>query len=172
MKFFAISTLFAGLSAFGTQAQDAYDLVYDYTDGSLTMITTGDITAYQLETTQLSGPITPGNHQLFVSLEEIAPGFIFQTGISFVTPYVVSEAMNPNSRDAGLTIAPGSYNIGNLLPANLSEQTFYNLFDKKREYATDGSGDRTDFDLVYVPEPASFVLLSAGAVMVIRRRRV
>lgn len=171
MKLFAMSTLVAGLSAFGTQAQDAYDLVYDYTDGSLTIVTTGNIVSYALETSQQPGPIITENFVPFVSIQEVAPGFFFKTGPTDVKSTLISDFMNLNSAQDGYVITPGAYNVGEVLPPNLSESEFFNLFDRHAFYVVELGTGLQPFDMFYVPEPTSLAMLSAVGLTLVRRRR-
>lgn len=168
MKKFATLALAASLSQTGVYA-DNYDLVYDYTDGSLTVVTTGGMYYYNLESSQ--SPFLSANHQLFASIQEIAPGLFVRTGYFISDPDHLYDAMNVDTARSGYTIPPGVYNIGNVLPANLTEQEFNNLFDRSAVYVPRIDDRGEVFDFVYVPEPTALAVMSIGGLMAFRRRK-
>ena len=66
----------------------------------------------------------------------------------------------------------GSLSFGNILPANLSEADVN--ADLTAVGSLAGGGDLGPVDLVYIPEPSTFVLLGLGLASVLamlRRRR-
>lgn len=155
-------------------SSDAYDLRYNPDNGSLTIVTKGNIISYVLESSQSFGigRFTPENHRLFVSIEEVAPGFFYQTGPAISSSVQLFDAMNISTYQAGYTIPPGSYNIGNVLQKDLTEEQYLNLFDKANDYiVVAGTGSAKKFNLVYAPEPTSLAMLSAAGLTLVRRRR-
>ncbi len=195
MKKFTALALVAGLSAAGAQAQDNYQLIYDADTGNVSIQTNtsiaentpanhpvvanqdvpaaGNLINYVLETSnpifdvnsRIPGPdaaMTPGT----IAVEEVAPGVFFATGtVTNETGFQAESNSNRVSNGAQL------HNLGNILPAGLSEQQWNDLLDVNRTYVRNLGTDQQQFDLVYIPEPTSLALLGLGGLLVARRRR-
>lgn len=159
-----------GLPAAATQTS-AYDLIYDPADGSLTMVTTGSIISFVLESSTQPGPVIAENYVPFVAIQEVAPGFFFKTGIVDVGSFYIADIMNFNATVSGYEITPGTYHMGNVLPPSMSEDAFFNLFDKHSSYVVGLGIQKQNFDLIYVPEPSSLALISLAGLALVRRRR-
>lgn len=142
MKKVFICSMFLGLFAVTAQAQDT--LVYDAADGSITLNTDIPMSVYE---------ILAGDDDIFDLGAHTPPaGFVDLSDPSFLGAL------------ADVPVAPGSYNIGNVLEAGLTSQEF-------EDAILLGAYDGGDFTLEYVPEPSSLALLAMGGLIALRRRR-
>lgn len=165
-----VAVAFAAATA-QANTQDNHDLVYNPDTGSLTIVVkTGRIAMYVMESSRDS--FLAENHVSTISLEEVAPGFFFKTGLQTSQPHQLHEA---SSLDILLGPAedrygPGSYNIGRVLQPNLTESEFLGVFDLYYQYNVGPGIPAKNFNLVYAPEPTSLALLGFGGLLVTRRR--
>ncbi len=178
----------AGLSGKSATAQaDPYDLVYDYTDGTLTIVTntsvteqtrvdhprlgsrdveaSGNLINYVLEVENPPGPFIDANFTPQIAFEEVAPGIVIQTGTFTGRDFFLAES-NANRVVAGAQTFP----LGAVLPTDLTRPEFEGLFDKNPQYVRNLGTGLYEFDLVYVPEPSSLGLLALGGLTLARRR--
>lgn len=125
-----------------------YDLVYDAGDGSLTIDTKGGtLNGYALK----SGVFTSSNHSPFV------------LGTFASLGDVLSES-NPFGGVSGV------FDLGAVLTPGLDEAGFAGSVTTAN-YTTGLGQPLASFDLVYVPEPTSAVLLATTSLVLARRRR-
>ena len=153
MKKFTALALVAGLSATGASAQ--YTLTYDPADGSFTMDTDGPLINYVLESAT-DGFIDGGGNNIL--------------GGTFASTVNTVSGSNPFA-----PVAAGSYDVGNVLPAGLSEAEFFAATEAfsagGNQYTTALGAPKVEFTRIYVPEPTSLALLGLGGMCMFSRRR-
>lgn len=145
-----------------------YTLTYDPTDGSLTIDTFGNV----LYTYQVVGLGAPSVDDGFIETNHVllgnAPG-------SFGPPANTSSDDNLSQSDFDGWTGLGPFSIGNVLPPNLNESQFFALVDNNianTHYVDEIGGQvKKAFDITFVPEPTSLVLLAVGGAIICRRRR-
>ena len=157
-----------GLSVVAFAAADAeaqYQLIFDPATGSLTIDPGGDpLITYVIlgDTGALPGGFVQANHTQI-------PG-------NGDTLNLISEDDELSDSNIGIWNGLGPTSIGDVLPIGLSQADF-NAFITEATYVAEfggGFGDPSEkfnFDIVYVPEPTSFVLLAIGGMMLARRRK-
>jgi len=128
------------------------DLIYNAADGSLTIDTsessTGEIAGYVL---QSDGAFQPGNFNAILA------------GTKTATDSELSEA-NPFGAVSGVL------NLGQVLTDGLTEAQLQDTLTAA--FYTGGLGvPEEDFDIVFIPEPASLTLMALGGWLVLGRRR-
>ena len=169
MKKFTALALVAGLAASGAQAQP-YDLTYDASTGELSATIYGNIINYTLESTDdiflEDEALTATNHQRFVSFFYLSGSPVAPNGTASSTPRVLGESNQSYNGPQS-----GTFSLGMVLPAGLTESEFQAVADKEATYVTGLGSAKQNWNLVYVPEPTSLALLGLGGLLVARRRR-
>ena len=170
MKKFTALALVAGLAAAtGAQAQP-YDLTYDASTGELSMTIFGNIINYTLESTDSifleDDALTASTHQRFV-------GFFYSGGVPLAPIGTGSSTSKVLGESNSSYNGPqsGTFSLGLILPAGLSEADFLAVADKEATYVVAQGTAKQNWNLVYVPEPTSLALLGLGGLLVARRRR-
>ena len=167
-------TLSCALAALASQAsaQD-YDLTYDAETGELTMTLYGSIINYALESSDAifleDEALAATNHNLFVSFFYFNGVPLAPVGGAVSIPTALGETNTSYNGPIGTPENPVTFSLGNVLPAGLTEQQYYDVPDVTARYVTSLPVAGQAFNLVYVPEPASFVLLGLGGVLLSRR---
>ena len=152
------------------QIERQYDLIYDASNGSLTINTYGfQLITYSIQTNEVPAvddgflqenhtPI-PGN-----------PGFGGDPLVVFTS---LDGELSDTNRDAWPLAGPVS--IGNVLPTGLTPGQFADQITAAwyvNAYGTTGQPSAFfNFNLVHIPEPTTFTLLVAGTALLARRRR-
>ncbi|MBX2850317.1 MAG: PEP-CTERM sorting domain-containing protein [Phycisphaeraceae bacterium] len=174
MKFYAatavaLATLFCAASARANLAPQ-YTLTYNAADGSLTLDPLGDsLYTYVIVSTGALG----GNDGFLEANHLLIPA-------SAAGTFTTSDD-EISQTDFNGWFGLGPQNLGNVLPAGLSQQQFIASIDNENtEYVRQpGQGldpPNPDFkyrlDFVYnVPEPSSILLLGIGTALLAQRRR-
>lgn len=172
MKYLALLTL-ATTALFAGHAHAAaptYKLTYNAIDGSITLDTYGEtLYNYIIITTGSlleDDGFIEANHILIPD----APGPQLQSATSS------DDELSQSDFNGWFGLGP--QNLGNVLPAGLSETTFYALIDPLqtkyvRQLGTNGFPDFFyNFEIVYnVPEPGSIALFGAGLALLMKRPR-
>lgn len=131
---------------------DPYNLVYNAANGELSIVTSGNLINYVLESSTdiflEDAALTPSNHQEFVSWLFIGGIPVGKVGTASSTPIHLGESFIDQNLPAG------QYSLGFVLPSNLSEQAFINAADLRANYLTGLAEPLRAFNLVYVPIPA------------------
>lgn len=152
------------------QTEPTYTLTYDAADGSLTIDTFGDpLYNYIIDGTGVfanNDGFLESNHRLIPD----APG---PENNSFTSS---DDELSQSDFNGWFGLGP--QDLGNVLPAGLTEGEFNALIDPAetkyvRALGTLGNPDFFyNFEIVYnVPEPGSIVLLGLGAALLAQRRR-
>lgn len=169
----------AALLSISAQAQallivSNYTLTYDAADGSLTIDPLGQpLYTYSIKTL---GSL--GGDDGFIEANHIPlpddPG-VFGTAVSTST----DDELSQSDFDQWTGLSP--FNLGNVLPAGLTEAQFNSILDTSPQntFYIDslGSGQNQQnsymsaFNVVFVPEPSSLVIIGLGAAMLAQRRR-
>lgn len=148
----------------------AYELTYNAADGSLEINTFGnDLFVYNIKTT--GDPLIDDGF-----LEENhtpVPGNVGFGGNALLFFTSVDDEISDNNRD-GWSALPAT-SLGNVLPAGLTKPELDALLESAtyvNAFGVDGQPEVFyDFNVVYVPEPTSFVLIGLGMLIILQRRR-
>lgn len=138
------------LSLFAFRSGAEYILSYNAIDGSLTINATGDLSGYSIDNS--------GNN--FIAAGHTPP-----------TPLIELDSTGNSLSAIAFTTSvasSGNYNIGSVLPSNLTETQFNSAISGVYGIAAFGSIN-TEFEMEYVPEPSSMALLGIGALLLIHR---
>jgi len=169
------TTLAALLLATSAQALTIlpnYTLSYDPADGSLTINSFGGpLYTYSVKTTgelAVDDGFLEGNHLLLPD----APG-----GLTSPANTTSDDELSQSDFDGWTGLSP--FSLGPVLPAGLNESEFNALIDLSTQntFYVDELGTLGNpktfkpFDIVFVPEPTSFVLLGIGGALLLQRRR-
>ncbi|MGB0768031.1 MAG: PEP-CTERM sorting domain-containing protein [Phycisphaeraceae bacterium] len=145
-----------------------YELRYNPEDGSLSIATfDGPLYTYSIKTTgdpSLDDGFVEENHILLPD----APG-------GLEDPRNNSEDDELSQSDFDAWNGLGAFSLGQVLPSGLTESEFNAIvdMDSASTFYVDelGAGAFKEFDIVFVPEPTSLVLLGIGVAMLAQRRR-
>lgn len=158
----ALGLAIALLASPGAEAQ--YQLIFDPSTGSLTIDTSGDpLITYVIlgDTNALPGGFLQENHTQI-------PGN--PNAFDFISD-------DDELSDSNLSIwnGLGPTSLGNVLPIGLSQADFEAFITEANyvaEFGTSaGPASKFNFNIVYVPEPTSLVLLALGGALLAKRRR-
>lgn len=169
---FAAALLFTTASTQALLIVPNYTLTYDPADGSLTIDPLGDpLFTYSVKTLTAPGGddgFIEGNHVLLPD----APG-----GLTSPANTSTDDELSQSDFDGWTGLGP--FSLGNVLPSGLTESQLNSLLDTSTQntFYVDALGALNDpgtfksFDVVFVPEPGSFVIFSIGAALLAQRRR-
>lgn len=167
-----LAALLLAASAQATIILPSYTLSYDPADGSLTIDTYGGVLyTYSVKTTgdlAIDDGFIEGNHLLLGD----APG-----GLTSPANTTSDDELSQSDFDGWTGLS--AFSLGPVLPAGLSESEFNALIDLSTQntFYVDELGTLGNpktfkpFNVVFVPEPTSFVLLGIGGALLLQRRR-
>lgn len=171
----AAALLYASSQAQALLIVSNFTLTYDAADGSLTIDPLGQpLYTYSIKTLG-----TLGGDDGFIESNHIplpdGPG-IFGTPVSTSTDDELSQSDFDQWTDLG------PFNLGNVLPAGLTEAQLNSILDTapQNTFYIDSLGSSGQnqqnshmnaFNVVFVPEPGSLVLIAVGGAMLAQRRR-